>query len=153
MDARPEHIKVMKQIHPHLKSAVVDLESDWPFEEGFDLILHLGLMYHLDDIHFSLRKSIESAKNVVLETEVCDSSDPQFILKIEEDCFSYDQSFSGVGTRPSGAYIEQAIKELGADFEMLRTNECNALYHVYDWKIGDSLDWCHGLRRMWFIEK
>lgn len=39
-------------------------------EKQLDLIMHLGLLYHFDNIEFSLNKCAKHTENLVLETEV-----------------------------------------------------------------------------------
>ena len=48
---------------------------------------------------------------MVLETEVCDSDSKEFVLKINEPAESFDQSFRGVGSRPSPSNIEDIIEK------------------------------------------
>jgi len=151
-EARAEHIEVLKSKHPQINAIQANLESEWPFGKQFDLILHLGLLYHLDDFEFSLKKSLNSAKYIVLETEVCDSDDETKIVKVEENSEGYDQSFVGKGSRPSASYIEKIIEENGCRFARLNDESCNSSFHIYNWKVGNTGTWCHGLRRLWFIE-
>lgn len=151
-DARAEHLEVLKRKYPHIKTIQANIENEWPFEEKYDLILHLGVLYHLNDINFSLERSVKYADHLILETEVCDSDDHDTMLKVEEDKNSYDQSFTGHGSRPSASYIEQFIKNLGASFERVNGNQCNSLFHQYNWTVQGSGEWRHGLRRFWFIK-
>ncbi len=150
-EAREENLLEIKKRHPAISAVLCDSESEWPFSGSFDLILHLGLLYHLDDFEFSLRKSLESARYIVLETEVCDSSSPDFVLKVEESSLGYDQSFRGIGSRPSESYIERILDEYNAQYEKLTTNKCNSSFHNYNWQVQNTKRWCHGLRRLWFI--
>lgn len=151
-DAREEHLEVLKTKYPHIKTIKANIECEWPFEERYDLILHLGVLYHLNDINYSLERSINSADHVILETEVCDSDDHNTVIKIVEDKASYDQSFTGHGSRPSARYIEQFVEKYGASFERISGNECNSLFHQYNWEVQGSAEWRHGLRRFWYIK-
>lgn len=151
-EARQEHVEIIKNRYPQINALCVNSENEWPFTESFDLILHLGLLYHLDNFEYSLRKSLENAKYIVLETEVCDSDDPDLVLKIKERRDGYDQSFSGIGSRPSEKYIEKILDEYGATYEKVKDDRCNAIFHTYDWKIENTKEWTHGLRRFWFIK-
>ncbi len=152
-EARQEHVDELKKRYSHMKAIKANMENEWPFEEQYDLILHLGLLYHLDNVHFSLEKSLAHSKYLVLETEVCDSDDPAKILKVNEDAGGYDQSFVGRGSRPSAEYIEAILQEHNASFKRVDDARANAIFHTYDWPVKNSNDWCHGLRRFWFVEQ
>lgn len=150
-DARSEHLDTLRQRYPFSNTVLANCENEWPFEGRFDLILHLGLLYHLKDFEFSLNKSLDFGGNVVLETEVCDSNDPNQVSFVKEDDAGYDQSFGGVGSRPSPAYLERVFHDRNASFERLTDASCNSSFHCYDWRITNSGEWRHGLRRLWFI--
>jgi SAM-dependent methyltransferase len=154
-EGRGEHCDYLRYKFPKNEVYQVNLENEWPFAEGrkFDLILHLGLLYHLDNFAFSLAKCAETTDNFVLETEVCDSDDASFILKIGECRDNYDQSLIGRGSRPSGPYLENLINNLGFICEAVKDNKCNAHFHIYDWPITNTNNWQHGLRRFWFCKK
>ncbi len=156
-DARIEHLQVVAQRHPEVQIAPADLNSQWPFEGEFDLILHLGLLYHLEDIHFSLQRCFEHANHVVLETEVLDSLDDQAVLRIDENQGLYDQSFTGHGSRPTAGYLERLFATHGFHAFRLSSPACNAschgLQHVYDWPSHDTNTWHDGLRRLWVLRR
>jgi hypothetical protein len=128
-----------------------DAEQPWPFSERFDLVLHLGLLYHVDNWQAALAGALSSTDELVLETEVCDSDDPAMIVKTIET--GYDQSLSGVGTRPSAPCIEQVMASLGCRFDRVMDDRCNANIHRYDWPVTNSGTWEHGLRRFWFVSR
>ena len=152
-EGREEHVNILKNKFPNNRVYKVNLENEWPFKyEKFDLILHLGVLYHLDNIEFSLEKSILNTSNLVLETEVCDSDDPNLVLKIDENMDGYDQSLIGKGSRPSGKYLENIFKKYNCSYEIIKDKRCNALFHRYDWSVKNTNTWEHGLRRFYFIE-
>ena len=152
-EGREEHVNILKNKFPNNRVYKVNLENEWPFkDEKFDLILHLGVLYHLDNIEFSLEKSILNTSNLVLETEVCDSDDPDLVLKIDENMNGYDQSLIGKGSRPSGKYLENIFKKYNCSYEIIKDKRCNALFHRYDWSVKNTNTWEHGLRRFYFIE-
>ena len=152
-EGREEHVNILKNKFPNNRIYKVNLENEWPFkDEKFDLILHLGVLYHLDNIEFSLEKSIINTSNLVLETEVCDSDDPNLVLKIDENIDGYDQSLIGKGSRPSGKYLENIFEKYNCYYEIVKDKRCNALFHRYDWDVKNTNTWEHGLRRFYFIQ-
>ena len=111
----------------------------------------MGLLYHLEPSHRSLRLACRTAPHVVLETEVCDSSSPTAVFDVREE--GYDQAIDGFGCRPSGARIEQLLSEAHMTFERITDARCNAGIHEYDWPVRDTGAYRDGLRRFWFARK
>jgi SAM-dependent methyltransferase len=149
-DARAEHLDVAAARHPGLRTVRVDLNQDWPFGR-FDLILHLGLLYHLESTHASLRRACRSTDHLVLETEVCDLASPDAVLPADED--GYDQAVDGRGCRPSATRVERVLADEGMTWQRVADARCNAGIHVYDWPEGDTGRVAHGLRRFWFAAR
>lgn len=154
-EGRKENCDILRERFPNNRIYQVNLENEWPFaeDEKFDMILHLGLLYHLDNFEFSLQKCAQTANHLVIETEVCDSNDENFVLKIDENSQSYDQSLIGKGSRPSAEFLEKIFLQLGFKFERVKDTRCNALFHRYDWPVKNTKTWEGGLRRFWFCEK
>lgn len=153
-EGRKEHCDILRKRFPHSRVYQVNLENEWPFsiDEKFDMILHLGLLYHLKDYRFSLEKCAAHTSHLVLETEVCDAED-DFVLVIDENSESYDQSLIGSGSRPSASHIETILREAGFAFKRIQDSRCNADIHVYDWPVKNTKTWKHGLRRFWFCKE
>lgn len=152
-DARQEHLDTIAAWYPEIEPGALvpyDAEQAWPFTERYDLVLHLGLLYHVDAWERALLGALSSADHIVLETEVCDSDDPTFVVKTAEE--GYDQAFGGVGSRPSAACIESLLLDEGCRFDRITDDRCNADIHRYDWPVTNSGDWDHGLRRFWFVD-
>lgn len=151
VEGRKEHCDFLRKRFSNSRMYQVNLENEWPFSvnEKFDMILHLGLLYHLQDYRFSLEKCAAHTSHLVLETEVCDAED-DFVLVIEENSESYDQSLIGSGSRPSASHIEAILSEAGFVFERIQDSRCNADIHVYDWPVKNTKTWGNGLRRFWF---
>jgi len=152
LDARQEHLEVLKRRYPFLKAVQADLDNEWPFKKDeFDIILHLGTLYHLQYVDRPLVDVCQSTKHLVLETEVCDSDDPEMIIYTKER--GYDQAFNKTGIRPSGAYIEKILKICGMKFKRLKTSNYDTEDHKYNWEIRNTGKWQHGLRRLYFAYK
>jgi SAM-dependent methyltransferase len=150
-EGRREHVDVMRERYPSLPAerfVVYDAEQAWPFRDRFDLVLNLGLLYHLDQWERCLVDSLRAADHVVIETEVCDSDDPALVLKVTEEGF--DQALSGTGSRPSAAAVERVLRREGFRYQRVADSRCNAAFHRYDWPVTGSGEWEDGLRRFWF---
>jgi hypothetical protein len=92
-----------------------------------------------------------AADHVVIETEVSDSDDESFVLKIQED--GYDQSIHGRGSRPSPAAVEKVMRNCGFEFVRITDDRCNSGIHHYDWTPTNSGAFSHGQRAFWFARR
>ncbi len=150
-DARQSHVKEARRRHPDL-AQVFQADIDQPYESlgvNHDLLLHLGVLYHLKDPEEGVRRALAAARHVVLETEVADSDDPELVVVTEER--GYDQAYNAVGSRPSPALIERVMRESGRSFTRVADARCNSGPHRYDWHVTNSGAWEDGLRAMWFV--
>ena len=95
------------------------------------------------------------ADDMLLETVVCDSTDPCKIFFCDENKNMDEESLHGIGSRPSPYYIER-IAELN-NFEVIRYFSADLNYgdqFLYDWehrnddRLGDFK-----LRRFWRLKK
>ena len=152
-EGREEHINILRKRFPNNRIYKMNLENEWFFDaERFDLILHLGVLYHLDNFEYSLKKSFLSSDNIVLETEVSDSDDPKLVLKVYENQQDYDQSLIGKGSRPSPAYLENIFRENNFKYQKVTDSRCNSSFHRYDWEIKNTNTFENGLRRFYFLK-
>jgi SAM-dependent methyltransferase len=149
-DARDEHLQVLRERWPQITAVCADLNYQWPFGP-FDIILNMGVIYHLEGSHLSLQRSCRSATHLVVETEVCDSSWSDALVLVPEK--GYDQSIAGIGCRPSADRIEAIMANEGMRFERVRDGRCNGGMHVYDWPVTETFAVNHGQRRFWFAER
>ena len=154
-EGRKENCDYVRERFPNNRVYQMNAENEWPFskEEKFDMILHMGLLYHMDHFEFSLDRCLESSDILVLETEVCDSDDPDIIIKVSEDKNNVDQSLIGIGSRPAAAYVERYLEEREWQYDRVTDARCNAGMHEYDWNVKNTKTWKNGMRRFWFCEK
>jgi SAM-dependent methyltransferase len=147
-DAREEHLREARRRHGG-PTVCADLDRPWTFQP-FDLVLHLGVLYHLADPERHLHDLLATRPaRLVLETEVSRSLDPGGIIRNRES--GYDQGVSGVGAHPSGPLVERVLREHEASF-VEANGGCNSGIHVYDWTADGSEVWVPGERRMWFVK-
>lgn len=154
VEARQEHVDILKKKYSNLKIQKVDLDNEWPFSrKRFDFVIDMGLLCHLKNWKNHLAQVCSVATFLVLETEVCDSDDPEKILIVEESKAVYDWSFNGVGSRPSAAAIERELTNNGFSFKRHDSPKLNSGPYKYDWTVQNTGDRKFGLRRMWFARK
>jgi SAM-dependent methyltransferase len=149
-DARAEHIEAARRLHPKIAAfEQIDCDADGSIPRGrFDAVVDWGLLYHLRDPAMHIRNVCESTGHILfLETEVCDSDDPDAVVATTES--GYDQAFHNVGCRPSAAFVERELTKHGFSFALFRDSRLNAGLHVYDWPVANTKTWRHGQRRFW----
>lgn len=149
-DARIEHLEVVKQLYPHINTIIIDGDKD-SIPKHYDIIVHWGLLYHLNEIEYHLQQVLSKCDLLFLETEVLDSdNDSMYITTVEE---GYDQAFNTYGIRPSQSYVEKIIKQNGFEYKLIKDSMLNTTLHNYDWDITNTNTWHHGLRRFWICWK
>lgn len=149
-DIRNEHLEIVTRKYPHIKTLLIDGESN-TITDKYDIILHWGLLYHLNEIEPHLKNVSQQCDILLLESEVSNSDDKDFYVSTSEN--GYDQAFHNKGIRPSPAYIENILEKNGFQFKLIKDPILNSGFHCYDWEITNSNTWTHGLRRFWICWK
>lgn len=127
-----------------------NLDEDFRHLGEFDLILHLGLLYHIEAAEEHLLRCFELADEVILESVVCDSTDPYLIHLVDEDAGVNEDALSGRGSRPSPFFIERVAREAGFEIERYFTSDLNAGEYLYDWEHqNDGSHDAYRRRRFW----
>ena len=151
-DAREEHLNIVRQKYPYIKTVLADLDKEWVFNRH-DIIILMGVLYHLRDHKPVLEKACNYATYLILETEVCDYDDGLAVVKTFEDADAYDQSFNKYGCRPSTKNIEHILNRSNMVYETIIDDRCNSSFHRYDWIPENTGKYEHGQRRFWFAHQ
>lgn len=158
-DARVEHIKEVKKRYPFFKTEICDLDKEWKFNDYYDLIINIGLLYHLKNYEQLLINCCKHCRHMFLETIVSDSDNDSFVTFVDEND-EYDQAFNKIGCRPSEKNIEKILIKNGTKITRFFKPELNSnIVAKVDWEIKNtnqcfiksdehSLIW---LRRAWFL--
>ena len=149
-DARPDYVERTKVLHPQVKAAIQDLEQPWPFKDKFDFILYMGVLHHIHPKHVptALEEMCNASDNIVLEHVVTDNENPNLIISEGEP--AYDQAIHGMGCRPTTAYMERMLTELGMQFERVMNSRLDGPAG-FTWEPGHAP--AIGPRRFWFVWK
>jgi hypothetical protein len=145
-------IKVHPKRSKALLNALYKLSENQSLEKEFDIVIHWGVLYHLDNWKADLQISIRHGKIIFLESEVCDSNDPEIEIKVNEP-EQYDQAIGRTGSRPSAEMVEKYISETGATFIRYDDSDLNSDSHTYDWPVRNTKNAPAGQRRFWIIKK
>ncbi len=139
---------------------LLDQDKEWNLNKRFDLIIHWGVSYHLDNWKQDLKSTMNHTNILSFETEVLDSDDITKEIKIKEDGWP-EGAVNRVGTRVSVASIENFFDELGLEYVRyddwsLNSKSDYGWSYVYDWKKGACESefedqFYDGLRRFWMV--
>lgn len=157
-DAREEHLEVVKKKFPFFKVIRCDLDKEWNFDEQYDLIIHMGVLYHLKNYEQNLINCFRNCDNMFLETIVTDSDDENYVEFANE--LGFDQAYNGIGCRPSVRNIEKIITENNHSFIEFNKNLSSGSVSFNDWEIENTKK-CYistehqpwvWLRKAWFVK-
>ncbi len=134
VDARAEYIEEVGRRYPGRQRHVMDLELWDPTTLGlFDAVFCFGLLYHLSAPAKFLAACARAAPQLYLETAVSDSDDPVCPLVPEG---GPDQAWSGQGSRPSPAWLNEILSALGFNVQDISTCQANwggTVPSLFDW--------------------
>jgi len=160
LDGRRKNVNFAKLKHrkfDNYKCIQFNLENDFSEFGTFDLTINFGLLYHLKNVDEHLNCCFKTSKEILFETVVCNSRDPEKIIFYEEDVNVDEEALEGTGCRPSPFYIERFAEQ--NNFEVIRhfSRDLNSgNLFKYDWDhekdaiLGDDFK----LRRFWhFIRR
>ena len=113
VDLREDNIAELRRRHPETEAHVVDIESDDLSNLGeFDIVFCYGLLYHLENPLAALRNIRKVCRGfLLLETNICDSSEP--VLKLVDEPLTSNQAKGGIGSRPSPSFVAFALNRVG----------------------------------------
>jgi len=146
----------LKYAHiPTFNPVLCDLETDFTHFGKFDLIINFGILEVIENIDHVMECCNKMSDNMLLETMVCDSEDPEKI--IAKDMLNLkppiDSSINKyVLTYPSPFYIEKFFESRNWKFERHFASDLNTYHHCYDWKHGNP-DPRVNLRRFWHFTR
>ena len=150
VDARQEHLNILKKKFPHIKTIKSDLDKEWLFEnQVFDIVIDFGIICHLENHRKHLSQIASVGKIIILESEVCDTDDPEKVFSSAENRAISDWSFNGLACKPSAANVEKILTELNFNFKRLDLNKLNSKPYIYDWRVSNSGAKRNNYRRFW----
>ncbi len=104
-DARAENVAESRKRRPGRRVAVLDLEHPGDVEKlgHFDIVFCYGTLYHLSEPEPALEALSRVSDMILLETCVS-RGDEESLPRVEEPQFM-NQAHSGVGSRPTRAWV------------------------------------------------
>lgn len=135
-DAREQHLAKVLEKDSTAKTILVDQDTAWDINQEFDIILHFGVLYHLDNWKQDLKSALKHTQTLILESAVADA-DYEYEYKLHEDDEGGQNAFNKVGTLPSATSIENYITSLGYTFTRFDDDSLNTNWFKYDWQVSN----------------
>jgi 2-polyprenyl-3-methyl-5-hydroxy-6-metoxy-1,4-benzoquinol methylase len=156
VDGRARHLVVAQTRYrdrKNIKFVQRNLDEDFSDLGRFDLVIHFGLLYHIKHTERNLANTASLADQIVLESEMIDSLDPQRIEVFEEDRSRHDTGIEGYGFRCSPFYIKEFFERRGFSVTIVADWWLNAGDHIYDWPHRNDGSSKKNMRRFFVISK
>ena len=159
LDGRVQNVNLARLKHrdvPGIEFRLQDLETDFTGAGRFDLVIDMGLLYHVPNVEEHLGWAFSMSDEIILETSVCDSRDPHLVLLEAEDARVDEEALGGTGSRPSPAFIERVARERGLEVVRCFTADLNTGPQFrYDWEHRDdgTSPKDMSLRRFWRLTR
>lgn len=152
----PKFYGDIKGLNPKSEVITLDQDKPWDLKRKFDIVIHWGVLYHLDDWQQDLKCALKHTDLIFLESEVADSDDPTFEFKFD-DHNGFDQALNVKATKPSAAFVESELVKNGFEFTRYDDIDINFWNHIYDWVVTNNPDnhirEFYGHRRFWIARR
>lgn len=135
-DARQNHLDIVLSKDPTAKTLLIDQDTDWQINQQFDIVLHFGVLYHLDNWRRDLSNAILHTKILVLESAVVDS-DKEYEYKLFEEDEDGENAFNSIGTMVSAVTIENHLQGLNCTLRRFDDEDLNTNWFNYTWKTSN----------------
>jgi Methyltransferase domain len=117
-------IQTINTRYPNIRTRIQDLNKPWDFDEFFDVIIHMGVIYHQppDLVEIRLREAIAHCSEMIIETLAEISDDPMYIARVEPPReFTWEPLDMIVDySRPSTAFINRILDDCGMTYTMVQ---------------------------------
>jgi SAM-dependent methyltransferase len=154
-DARKEHISVVNELYPFIKTELFDCDTNL-LSKKYDIIVHWGLLYHLNNNICHLNDVLQNCNVLFLESEVLDS-DELICLKTNDLNAPFKEhyqfAFNGIGNLSSPKVIENILILNGFEYKCIIDSMLNTDIHCYDWENKNTGLWKNSQRRFWICWK
>lgn len=149
IEGRPEHCTNGSIRFPKVHFYCADLNG-YRISDKYDIVISMGLLYHLSDPIHHLRQICSCAETIVIETEVLDALIGYELIK--EPMKLYDQSLDGIGCHVTADLIEATFNKYDVDYIRYDDSKLNSDFHRYDWPSNFNRHYENGQRRFWIAK-
>lgn len=132
-DIRNECLERIKEKDPQAKTFSIDHDKEWSLPDKFDIVLHFGLSYNLENWERDLSCTIkQSCKYIVFETAVNKFKDDiSFLIKDYHYHHPYLGPAHAVGSLPSISLIQKELDKHNVTYERYDKAELNIYNFIY----------------------
>lgn len=111
-EGRPDNFDVLYQRYPGLEVRLLDLDNPEPdWQQDFDIVYCYGLLYHLHQPETAIEFMSKHCQRLLLLETVVSAGEGEAINLCSEPANSPTQSISGIGCRPTRAWVYQQLKQ------------------------------------------
>lgn len=150
----------IKPINKKSKKIYLDLDNDWDLKKKFDVVVHWGVLYHLDDWRKNLKNTMKHTDLMFLESVVSPNKTDKNI-KVDESVLHnfIDQSVNGIGSRPTTEEIENELDLLDLQYTRYDDKNLSTDKDFYHWKNSNVQKFrertraINCFRRFWIVER
>lgn len=172
-DGREENLQsIVNNLEPYNYKPdiqLIDQNTPWSLDKTFDLVLHLGTLWHIENWKQDLERSLSHSNVMILETMV----NPRFgqsSANFSHPCIDYGP-LNEIGSFFTQEAVEEELTNLGCKFIRFDDPDLNTsgwaynsikLTTIYDWEYNDasvemtsSPQQTHSIhhRRFWLVLK
>lgn len=117
VDGRAENIDEVRRRLPSAEAYVGDVQTDRLSRFGrFPVVLCYGLLYHLENPAAALRNMASACDGILLLETVISDHELPVVRLLDEPRLTTNQALSGLGCRPTPAFVAMALTRAGFDF-------------------------------------
>jgi len=141
-DVREESLSQVLKRNPKAITICMDQESDWSLEDSYDLIIHFGLLLHINYWERDLEKVLDHCSGfLALETAVNKYNDHSEYKIVGEYYKTFLGTSRGIGTLTSASNIENVFARKGFAWKRFDDADLNAAKnYLYQVKLLDKME-------------
>ena len=177
-DYRQEHLdsiseKLKDYAFLNCEFIQLDQETKWNLNSKYDLVLHLGVLYHLKNWKQDLECAMQHSNTMILESLVHNNIFPDTIKKVNVDPFT--EKYHGKNPKELSFFCQESVeatlnkidcRHIRFENENLNSNICwerdsILVKHMYNWDYNNNFSNLHKNefkvlvhhRRFWLVVK
>ena len=165
-DARQSNLNAVLKKNQNAKTILINNENIWDLKKKFDLVIHFGLLYHVENWRQDLKIALNHGKYIALESAI-NTFKENIEIKIKNTSYNFDEygSINKKKFYPSLKLIEGLIKKLkykakryDTKFLNIANNfvynkPCNIKYDINLIKNNPFYEQLYVCRKFWIIER
>ena len=138
-DAREKILNTILLDDKDANCVVLNNETDWSLPNYYDLIIHFGLFYNLDNWQKDLVCTLKQGKFIAFEGGVSRFTKP-FSAKITNPNYEYEHygPFSKIGTLVSSVDVEKILEKQNKEWVRYDDIDLNGINYSYNWVEDDT---------------